>query len=121
MSRTHYNTDKGIPVRRADGRIIGSVHENKFVKHACGSLHMLREPRGWALDSDSLADAERLGAKEVEIVDVETDITYSASIERIRRKGFGFDRGHGHQIALPLKHWSIRRPGEAEQLAFALA
>jgi len=115
--RSQYSTD-GIPIR-AGGQIVGRVTGDRFIKRLKGSRHMLREPRGWALDADSLSDAERFGAREVAIIDVETDITYSATVERIRAKGFKFDRGFGLQIALPLRHWAVEQPG-ARQLAFAI-
>ena len=102
---------------RANYKIFGQVVGNRFVKRVRASKHMLREPRGWALDSESLVAAERLGAREVEIEDTESGAIYTASFERIRNKGFRFDRGHGQQICLPLQFWSVRR---AEQLVLAL-
>jgi hypothetical protein len=102
------------------GRVVGEVVEGKFIKRVKASRHMLRDPKGWGLDVESLADARDLGAESVEIHDTETDITYSAPVARIQAKGFRFDRGFGPQICLALQYWSIRRPGEAEQLAFSL-
>ena len=116
MSESDYSIRNGIPVR-AGGQIVGRVVEGKFIKRVKASRHQLREPRAWAVDCQSLADAESLGAEMVEIVDVETDVTYSASIARIRAKGFLLDRGFGQQICLPLQFWSVRR---AEQLVLAL-
>ena len=102
---------------RVNHKIVGEVRGNKFVKRVKGSRHQLHSPRAWAVDVHSLGDAERLGAREVEIEDTETGAIYIASIERIRSKGFRFDRGHGQQICLPLQFWSVRR---AEQLVLAL-
>lgn len=105
----------------AAGRIVGEVTEDgRFVKRVRGSVHMLREPKGWALDIESLGDAESLGAHTVEIFDTESNVSYTAPIDRIRSKGFRFNRGFGAQIALPLQFWTVRRTGEPEQLAFAL-
>ena len=104
----------------AGGKVVGEVVGNVFQKKVRGSKHMLREPKGWALDCQSLEDAVQVGAEVVELVDVETDTTYSATVARIHSKGFRLDRGFGQQIALALQHWSTRRPGEAQQLAFAM-
>ena len=71
------------------------------------SRHMLRKPRAWALDIQSLVDAEALGAHTVAIEDIETAQTYSAPMSLIRRFGFVFDRGHGRQIGLPLEQWAV--------------
>jgi hypothetical protein len=116
----------GNPVFRNDsttvwagGKVVGEVAEGKFIKRVRGSRHMLREPKGWGFDLGSIESVRNLGAETVEIHDTETDTVYSASIARIQQKGFRFDRGHGLQIALPLKFWSTRRPGE-EKLTMAL-
>lgn len=101
--------------------MVGQVVEGRFIKRARGSKHMLREPKGWAVDIQSLHDARGLGAQSVQIEDTESGATYMASIEQVLARGFRFDRGHGPQICLPVRFWSINRPGEAEQLAFALA
>ncbi len=120
MSRKQYSTDGGIPVR-AGNQVVGQVVEGKFHKRVRGSKHMLREPKGWAVDVQSFQDARDLGAQSIEIEDTESGVTYAASVEHVLSRGFRFDRGHGPQICLPLRFWSVHRPGEAEQLAFALA
>ena len=119
MSEPDYSIRNGIPVRAGE-LIVGRVLGDRFCKRVRAGKHMLREPRGWAIDVQSLTDAERLGAREVEIRDSESNVTYTASVERIRSKGLRFDRGFGQQVCLPLQHWTIERPGEAKQLAFAL-
>ncbi len=83
---------------------------------------MLRKPRAWALDCQSLDDAEALGARQVEVHDTESGLTYRASVALIRARGFQFDRGFGRQIALPLDQWNMERPGapKAVQLGLAL-
>jgi hypothetical protein len=105
---------------RAGGRVVGQVIAGRFVKKAKGSRHMLREPKGWAVDVQSLDDARDLGAEMVEIHDTESDITYSAPVAQVLSKGFRFDRGFGPQICLPLQFWCVRHPGEAQQLSLAI-
>ena len=102
----------------AQGRCVGEVRGDTFYKTVRGSKHMLRKPRAWAIDMQSLADAEALGAVRVEITDRESDSVYRASIAEIRRLGFVFDRGAGPQVALPLNCWTVAHPAEpvAEQV-----
>ena len=102
----------------AQGRQVGEVRDGVFRKTVRGSVHMLRKPRAWAIDMQSLADAEALGAVRVEITDRETGNVYRASIGELRRYGFIFDRGAGRQVALPLNCWTVAHPAEpvAEQL-----
>ena len=102
----------------AQGRVVGQVRGNVFHKTVRGSVHMLRRPPAWALDLGSLLQAEKQGARSVEIRDIETGNRYRASIEQVRRHGFTLDRGYGQQIGLALDRWTLTRPGEvqAEQL-----
>ncbi len=118
MATADYTTTNGIPIR-ADGRIVGKVVGDRFCKRVRGSIHRLTTPPGWALDSQSLTDAESHGARVVEIHDTETGITYSAPIGLVRERGFALNRGYGHQVVLALKYWSVGHPG-ARQLALAL-
>ncbi|HHX43149.1 MAG TPA: hypothetical protein GX714_04070 [Chloroflexi bacterium] len=113
-SRTHSTTGQVC----AQGKAVGRVGRDAiFRKSVRGSRHALRKPPAWALDIDSLLEAERLGATMVEIRDCESGLRYRASVERIWRHGITIDRGHGRQVALPLSRWTVWRPGEprAEQ------
>jgi len=103
----------------AQGRVVGQVRGDVFCKTVRSSAHMLRRPPAWALDLQSLLDAERLGARFVELFDRDSGATYRASAEQVRRYGFTFDRGHGRQIGLPLERWAVRKAGQpvAEQLS----
>lgn len=107
----------------AAGKRVGHVSAGVFRKDVRGSVHRLRKPPAWALDVQSLADAEGAGAVRVSLQDVDTGLYHEAEISHIRRHGFVFDRGHGRQIALPLDKWQIRRPGEtqARQLSLGFA
>ncbi len=114
-SRTHSTMGQVY----AQGRVVGEVRGGVFCKTVRGSAHMLRKPPAWALDLGSLLQAEKLGAKSVELRDTDTGNRYRATIEQVRRYGFVFDRGWGRQIGLPLDRWTVTRPGEShtEQLS----
>lgn len=100
----------------ASGKIVGEVKNGVFVKKVRASKHMLRSPRGWALDVKSLRDAEEAGARMVELEDVDSGLTYSASVDLIRAKSIQVNRGYGAQVALLLNSWTVETPG-ARQLA----
>lgn len=101
----------------AAGKVVGHVEGQTFAKRVQASRHMLRAPRGWAVDAQSLHDAERMGAKTVEIEDTESRLRYTATIALIRTKGIRLDRGFGKQICLPLEQWMVHEAG-ARQLTF---
>ena len=103
-------TVRAVPVRRADGRIVGQLCGDVLRKRAKRE-HMLREPAGWAWDDSILAEAERAGARFTEI---ECDgRIYRATLADFNRFGFPVRRGHGDQRGLALAYWRIRRVGEA--------
>lgn len=100
-----------IPIR-AQGHIVGYVQGDAFCKTVRASIHRLRVPPAWAVDLQSLDDAEAAGAVRVEIRDAEGGLTYTADIATIRKRGFRVNRGYGEQLALPLDAWAVTRPGE---------
>ena len=116
--RIQHTTDhsKSSTYIRAGGRVVGEVIGDVLQKHIEFSKHALRRPPALCLDVDSLAEAERLGARYVEITDNESGKIYRAAISTVWAKGFSVDRGFGKQRGLELKHW--RRDGEstAEQM-----
>jgi hypothetical protein len=87
-------------------------------KTARASEHMLRTPKAWAVDLADLDAAERCGLQCVDIHDLEGLRHYWATLATVRRRGFGFERGHGRQWALPLEHW---RPSRDAALALDAA
>lgn len=108
---------KRIPIR-ANSKIIGYVERETFYKNLVASKHFLRVPRAIAFDVSSLNDAERAGARFVEIRDAETSRVYRASIATIRAKGFRVARGFGEQIALAIELWNRDAEPLATQLNF---
>lgn len=111
--RFNPKSQSNIPIY-ARGRIVGHVAGGVFRKRVFGSKHFLRRPRAIALDVQSIRDAMDAGATMAEIVDGETGRTYRASLDRMLRDGWRFNRGHGAQVALPLD--SFDRPDLGEQL-----
>jgi hypothetical protein len=98
-----------IPVRRGDGRIVGTLAGDVLSKVARPE-HMLQRPAAWAWDDSILDAAERAGARFTEI---ECDgRIYRASLSDFRRYGFPIRRGYGDQRGLALTYWHVRRAGE---------
>jgi hypothetical protein len=89
------------------GRVVGVVKQHELVKKVQQSKHLLRSPRGWAIDAYALSIARTLGAVGVRVEDTETGKTYRADLATIDAHGWQFDRGHGEQIALPIHYWQV--------------
>lgn len=85
------------------GRISGFYMERtrEYYRRVEGSRHFLRKPPSITNDVAALAEAERMGADRVRIVDSETGNEYACIIAVIRDYGTIIDRGFGRQIALP--------------------
>lgn len=94
------------------GRISGFFMERtrEYYRKIQGSKHFLRKPLAITNDVDALAEAERLGADRVRIVDSETGIEYTCIITVIRDYGFPVNRNYGEQIGLPLGYWIKTAP-----------
>lgn len=99
------------------GKAVASLVGDTLTKRVRASIHMLRKPQGWAMDSAILEAAKQDGAQTVEITDIETDTRYTAPISAFERHGLTIDRGHGRQVVLPLAYWQIEPTG-ARQLSF---
>jgi hypothetical protein len=99
-------------------KVVGRVEGDVFSKSIRGSRHMLRHPRALAFDVSTLNEAEMIGAKWVEVFDLDYKTVYRASIRLIWEKGRRFSRGFGEQIFLTLENFTITRPGGPVQLGF---
>jgi hypothetical protein len=101
----------GNPIT-VQGRISGFYMERnrEYYRRVEGSRHFLRKPPSITNDVAALAEAERLGADRVRIVDAETGIEYTCIIAVIREHGTYIDRGYGQQIALPFAYWIQTAP-----------
>ena len=108
--QSQYSTTvRAIPVRRADGRIVGELASDVLRKTAKRE-HMLRQPAAWAWDAAILEAAERGGAR---FTEVECGgLIYRATLADFKRYGFPVRRGHGDQRGLALTYWHVRRIGE---------
>lgn len=104
-----------FPVYNIVGRVVGHVDGDSFLKKASGSRHMLREPRGWAMDTSILADLRVWGVTDVRVTDTDTGAVYVASLAEFEAHGVAFNRGFGPQVVLPLGYWTIN--GEPPALA----
>ncbi len=101
---------KAQPVYRPDGKVvIGHVAGGVFSKRVRGSVHMLRAPRGWALDADTLAELRALRVASVVVTDTETGTVYAAPLSEfdVNMHGVAFNRGAGPQVVLPLGYWRV--------------
>lgn len=118
MSLTYCSTYH-VPVRAGNGRIVGILEGEVLKKKVRRSVHLLRQPRGWAWDVSILEEAEEHGALYTELIDEESTKIYWAPLSEFQSHGVSIDRGFGKQIVLPLAYWQVTRQGapRVEQLS----
>jgi len=69
--------------------------------------HLVRVPEeSWSFDAAVLAKAQAAGAAEVQVID-EVGCKWWTSLSYLMERGEPLDRGHGKQVALPLRFWSF--------------
>ncbi|MSP14312.1 MAG: hypothetical protein EXR62_15330 [Chloroflexi bacterium] len=110
-----YDTAKpgaGQVVYTSRGQVGGQVVGDTLHKRVQGSEHQLKRPPAWCVDVAILAEAGRLGASKVKILDTETETTYQAAIGDFFRQGVEIDRGFGLQRALPLAYFETYKRGQ---------
>ena len=81
--------------------------ENVISRHSRSSMHLLKDPEGWAWEVEALDRARELNADRVEVIDGDTYQVYRTSMENMQRYGTELDRGYGPEIFLPLEHWVV--------------
>ena len=91
---------------------LGMWLEPLLYKRARGDKHMVRKPRGWALDVDIFQQMLKIGVRWFEILDKQSGIKYFCSFDAFQSLAVPLDRGYGAQLCLPLKYWTVEKPGE---------
>jgi hypothetical protein len=106
---------------RVGTRIVGYIEDGVFHKKVKGSRHQLKVPPAWCISSEAFDDCILPSCDQIVVEDQESGITYRVSTVVFQRHCFRVERGNFEpQLGLAMRHWTIERPGEAEQLAFAL-
>jgi len=109
------NSNERQPEYLDDGRRIGYTEGEEFHKRVRGRLHQLQFPPAWANDESLTLRLQEQGIKRIIINDLDASRKYSVSMEVFLEKGFRIERGHGTQIALPLRYWEIEDEGKPKR------
>lgn len=114
---THINRNSVLV--KVNGRTVAEVRPDGVLqKHIRFSVHLYRKLNAVAFDVSALDQAERAGAKWVEIYDDESGRVYHTRLATFRANATSLNFA-GAQLALPLKYWqrgTVGNPGP-DQLA----
>ncbi len=97
-----------------EGKVIGQIQGDKFVKPVVGSKHRLRCPPAWAIDARAFDEQIKPSASMIIIEDRETQQHYHASVATFDKLKGEFDRGFGRQYYLTLTHWTVEGNGHQQ-------
>ena len=102
-------------VRSYDGKVIGYLEGDTFVKRVDGSKHRLQKPPGWAVDARAYDEDIRTRATTFRVEDRETGEVFEASVAYFDEHKGEFDRRWGRQYYLPLSRWRVHRNGNGNR------
>lgn len=94
-------------IRDEQGRVVGQIEGDTFLKTVRASKHMLRKPLGWAFDARIFDRTITPFVRRLVIRDVETGKQYETSLKNFLEHKKEFDRGHGRQYYLTLDSWAV--------------
>lgn len=96
---------QGTPVM-VGRRQVGTLTDRLFWKNVRGSRHMLRSPKGWAIEADIFDTIIAHMAWAIEVTDLETNIVYTVDVNTFFTHMRKIHRGSfGPQYVLELEYW----------------
>ena len=94
------------PLYTETGRLVAHVLNDRLCAVKSEAMHKLRTPEAWAFDECIIDAAEKAGATKIAIVTSDTNKRFTSSMDNFRAKALSLSRGHGKQLALPVKNWA---------------
>jgi len=103
---TKYNRSSQ-PERSVDGKIIGNVCGDTFIKNVIYEKHHMRTPPGWAIDAAAVSRMQSKGeVKQIEIRDRESKRTWRCSLDKFLHHAIEKNYpGYGKQLLLLDVYW----------------
>ena len=105
MSNNKPRKQRLLPVKNVFGRRVGEIDGDTLRIYASAERHMLRQPRGWAIQKSILEQAKKAKVTSVEILDLDGGIVFTAPLISFWSAGIFIDRGFGEQWCLPVDQW----------------
>ena len=100
-----------------NGRVIGSIEGNRFIKRVKASLHQLRNPKAWCISKEPFIEQILPSTEYIVIEDEESGKEYTCSTELFAKNSFEICRGNFEpQLACPTSFFQTKGNGN-EQLS----
>ena len=98
------------PIALNDGRIIGRIEGDTFIKPVIESKHMLKCPPAWAIQADLFDEKVKPCVKWLVIEGKESGKRWKTSVEYFDTYKKEMDRGFGRQYLMVLARWQVIEP-----------
>lgn len=87
------------------GKLAGKLDNGIYRKKVISTKHKMKIFDAYGIDKTIVSKLEKLGCKEIRILETDTNIIYSTSFENFLKNGIekNFD---GKQVFLSIKHFS---------------
>jgi hypothetical protein len=103
-----------IAVEGKGEKVIGSIHDRKFIKVVRKSKHFLHTPPAIGIDQEVFQRIIADQCDNIFILEMEAKDVYSSSVEYFLKHAIYLNRGFGGQLALPMHLWG-RNQGVVKQ------
>lgn len=106
-----------------DGRRVASVDADHVLRRTLHSGRHLYRGQGeesWSFHTPVILEAQRIGARMIEVKDADTGLRYSVDLDTFTRRAMAINNDWGPQLALPLRLWQIVNPPKAEPMQLSL-
>ena len=94
-------------VRNKQGRVVGKIEYNTYIKEVYGHKHMLKKPVAWAIDCDIFDRVVRPLCHTIQVIDKDTLRKFTCGVGTFRENCHKLNRKFGDQYYLELIFWKV--------------
>ena len=118
FDRLFLQSKQGTPVLLDGSQMIGCLIDRKYIKRI-HKEHMMLKPPAIAIDKITFIRDIQPNCDRLFVLEMDSGIFYSASVDHFVKHSFCLDRGHRLQLALEMQYWG-KNTGVTHQVAMKL-
>jgi len=118
FERLYEHSKLGEAVLLNGNQMVGCVYNRKFIKRI-HKQHLMEKPPAIAIDKIVFIQHIQSKCDRIFVLEMDSQIFYSASVDQFTRHSFYLDRRHGGQLALEMQYWG-KNTGVTHQVEMAI-
>lgn len=118
FERLYEHSKLGEPVLLNGRVMIGCIYDHKYIKRV-KTEHFMTKPPAIAIDKHEFIINIQPKCDRIFILDMDTKVFYSTSVDQFVRHSFYIERGFGGQFALEMQYWG-KNMGVAHQVSLPI-